>query len=197
MQVPFGRDESPVLTRANRDLSLAYAWLDLDDEDVVLDVGCGDGHSLEHLTRFRTYYGFDDDRLALALLHDKYRGGNVRTVNRMPTRSDVLAIAPTKGLVVGRLHQLSDAMARELLDALAASSRLERFVSIDPVLRPGHPVDNVLARLDRGRFVRTVDAYRSLIEASPFGVERAAQIRLRTGVAHYWVTTLAARRRAA
>lgn len=64
----------------------------------------------------------------------------------------------------GVMHHIDDRQARQALalgrDRLRPTGRL---VALDPVLLPRqNPIARGLARLDRGKHVRTMDAYRSL-----------------------------------
>jgi hypothetical protein len=64
------------------------------------------------------------------------------------------------------LHHLNDSEAVDLLGMLHASSRLVRAVTLDIVYLPGRPYNNLMARLDRGKYCRTPDAYAELAAAA-------------------------------
>jgi len=71
-------------------------------------------------------------------------------------------------LLVGELHHLTDDECIKLLSAIrVALSEFGRAVTIDPALVSGqHLIARGLAKLDRGRHVRTPPRYKTLIETS-------------------------------
>ncbi len=135
----------------------------------VLDIGCGPAafyaryHNVEELEYVgiepNTEYVDDaEQRFPRVELH----AGTVPEVREL--------ISGAFDLVVfeGVLHHIDDATA---VEALAfAGSRIApggRIVALDPVLLDDqHPVARALARLDRGKHVRTLDGYRSLAESA-------------------------------
>jgi type IV secretory pathway protease TraF len=92
----------------------------------------------------------------------------------------------------GLLHHLTDAQAIDLLGMCARAPGLQRVVTQDVVYLDGRLVNNVLARLDRGRHVRTLDGYRALVAASGLEliVERVLRSHPRRGLAMYLVMVL-------
>jgi len=137
----------------------------------VLDVGCGTGKIVAELPEV-TYIGIDHN-------HDYITKAN----HRLGTRGKFLVIdvndAAFKALgqfdrilLIGVLHHLSDEeclrMLPKLHEALAPDGVL---ITFDNAIERGqHPVARLLAKLDRGRYSRSVARYRTLIEKS-FAVE--------------------------
>jgi len=176
------------------DFSATYGWLETGPEDVIVDVGCGTGHALEHIDQFRSYYGYDPDGGALEVFRRKYPHDNIHLHARILEPQDVQRIQPTKAIAMGLLHHLSNVEVRMLFETLRSGATVERIITLDPVLVPRRPLNNVLARMDRGRYVRRERQYRTLIEASPFEIARHAHIRSGNGIAKYFSTCLTPRR---
>lgn len=136
-------------------------------DDVVLDIGCGTGF-IANMIPFRHYYGFDMD--AEAIRRAKLRNiPNTTFVVSMVQDYDFGSVLPTKAILYGVLHHLSDADAIELLKRLAAS-RVQSVVTLDPVYAQFNMINNILCRYDRGRYVRTRADINTLISRTPFAV---------------------------
>jgi SAM-dependent methyltransferase len=147
------------------DMSCLYDALEATERDVILDVGCGTGDALNYIGKFRKYHGFDIDGTAVAYARKKF--GHVPNVvfeNKILDGEQVENIAPTKVVLAGLLHHLSDREVDDLFQILARSARLSRLVTQDIVHLPGEFMSNLFARLDRGRFCRKEEEYKKLIE---------------------------------
>ena len=86
--------------------------------------------------------------------------------------SDIAELSPTGVVLSGLLHHLSDADAEGLLRMIASSSRLARIVTSDIVYLPGRHFNNLLARLDRGKFCRARDGYTDIARRAGLRVEK-------------------------
>jgi SAM-dependent methyltransferase len=174
-------------------MSPFYASLEAGPEDVVVDVGCGTGDALRHLDTFAAYHGFDVDPGAIEFARRTFgeRPG-VHFAGRVLEPRDLQDLRPTKIVLAGLLHHLDDATAKRLLAMFASSPSVQRIITQDVVLLPGEHVSNLLARLDRGNFVRRPGGYRALAEAAGLEVESARLMRSHpeTGRARYFVMTL-------
>jgi SAM-dependent methyltransferase len=149
----------------------AYQRLRCDSEAVVLDLGCGTGDALRHLAAFDSYFGIDTDERAVRYARSRWGGReNVRFESRLCTSADVRSFAPTHVALVGLLHHLNDEQAVDVLRMVGESPRLKRVLTLDIVYLPGHPYNNLLTRLDRGRFGRTEAGYVALAERAGFRV---------------------------
>jgi len=133
----------------------------------VLDVGCGTGEIISGLPEV-TYVGIDHNHEYIT-----------KAIKRHGTRGRFLVLdvndAEFKALgqfdrilLLAVLHHLGDEeclrMLPNLHEALAPGGLL---VTLDPaIVRGQHPIARLLARLDRGRYARSVARYRALIEKS-------------------------------
>jgi SAM-dependent methyltransferase len=141
----------------------------------ILDLGCGPGDILAALPAV-DYLGLDVSSRYLAAARRRHPARARRPGQPGPgvafRRLDVAAPgaglpdqAPFDGaLAVGLLHHLSDEGAQRAL-ALAASSLRPggRLVTLDPARRAGQArLARFLIGRDRGRGVRTPEAYREL-----------------------------------
>lgn len=138
-----------------------------DDLSSVLDVGCGPGSLLELLPERVQYTGYDPNLRYILAARRRYGDRGLFFCARAG-QEPLSANRGGVGLVVASalLHHLADDDADRL--ARFAHRTLPpggSFVSIDCTLHEGQsPISRMLARLDRGREVRSPEAYRSLLE---------------------------------
>lgn len=133
--------------------------------DRVLDVGCGVGTILNYLPT-NSYVGIDHNARYIdrAKRVHQDRGDffladlNVENLPKLG-QFDIV-------LIIGVLHHLSDSevtvLVEQIRKTLTSSGRL---VTLDTTIVSGqHPLARVLARADRGRYARSPEHYRKLLE---------------------------------
>lgn len=190
---PFVFNHVRPLVSGGIDWSPFYARVEATDSDVLLDVGCGTGAALQHLKSFARYEGIDTDQVAIEFARKNF--GQQRGVSfkcQICTVDDVTNIQPSRVLLFGLLHHISDEQALELLSALKASTALRRIVTVDIVYLKRHPVSNLLASLDRGKFCRTKPEYEALVSRAGLKLAASDVIRCHPtrGLAKYLTMTL-------
>ena len=139
-------------------------FLKIDSRHRVLDIGCGTADILDQLPQGIDYHGYDIEPayIASALKRYGHRGSFVirsvspEAVEGLGTFDVVIAL--------GVLHHLSDPLASTLFATAAKVLRPGgRLVTLDGAYVKGqHPVARLLLALDRGRHVRTPEAYLAL-----------------------------------
>jgi SAM-dependent methyltransferase len=176
------------------DYTPQYDALDVRSDDRVLDIGCGGGDALRYLERFETYHGFDTDEVAISFARQRPEAArrNVHFATALVSPADFEEIRPTRVMMNGLLHHLDDEDAVALLKMCAATDTVQRVVTNDTVYLPGEPLNNVMARLDRGRFVRDSEGYRDLVSRAGLTIahEEAVRSHPTRGIARYWVMVL-------
>ena len=176
------------------DYTPQYEALDARSDDRILDVGCGGGDALRYLDSFETYHGFDTDEVAVSFAQQRPEAArsNVHFETALVSPAALDHIRPTRVMMNGLLHHLDDEAAVELLRMCGATNTLERIVTSDPVYLPGEPLNNVLARLDRGRFVRRIDGYRDLVARAGLTIAHDEVMRSHPtrGIARYLLMVL-------
>ena len=73
----------------------------------------------------------------------------------MVTPEDVARIRPTRIVLAGLLHHLSDDDSLALLRMCGSVPTVKRIATSDVVYLPGHLISNVFAYFDRGKFVHS------------------------------------------
>jgi SAM-dependent methyltransferase len=135
--------------------------------DKVLDIGCGTGALRLLMPRRLVYLGVEIDpsyvEVARSRLGDdgEVVCADIGAFDFPVGREFDLAIA------YGVFHHLDDRTARLAVDVAAmALGNGGRFVMSEPCWVPGQgPFERLLMRLDRGRFVRTIDDYAALVKS--------------------------------
>jgi SAM-dependent methyltransferase len=175
---PFVYDHVRPFVVGGIDMSPVYGSLEAGPDDVILDVGCGTGIAHEYLKGFRAYHGFDTDPVAIKAATAKTVAANVHYECRLLTPDDVAQIRPTRVILSGILHHLTDDEALALLRMCGSASSDVRIVTADPVYLRGEWVSNGLAFFDRGKFVRKHPGYTGLAERAGLRIVRDEIIRL-------------------
>jgi SAM-dependent methyltransferase len=189
---PFVYDRIRPLVIGGIDWSPLYRNLGAGPGDVILDVGCGTGAAHQYLTGFAAYYGFDTDEVALESARKKTSAVNVNYECRIVTPADIERIAPTKIILAGLLHHLTDDECLALLQMCAKAPSVRRIATSDVVYLPGKHMSNLLALLDRGKFVRKRDQFLALPRRAGLCVVRDELVRShpKSGKAIYLMMTL-------
>lgn len=172
------------------DFSEVYGWLGAGPADVIFDIGCGTGQALDYVSEFDAFHGFDLDANALAHLRRKHASDRVHTESRRVGPEDVERLAPTKVILMGIFHHLSDEEVAEILEILMRGESVRRIITLDPVYRDGKYLNNLLGWLDRGRYVRTEEGYRAVIARAPLRIRESVELRSGNGAARYFATCL-------
>jgi cyclopropane fatty-acyl-phospholipid synthase-like methyltransferase len=190
---PFVYNHVRPLVVGGIDMSPFYDRVEATAEDVVLDVGCGTGDALKYLKTFSRYEGIDTDQVAIGFAQKTY--GNQTGVSfkcQMCTTADVTEIQPSRVMLAGLLHHITDDEVLSLFAALKASPRLTRIVTQDIVYLEHNLVSNFLAGLDRGKFCRKRAEYEALVARSGLRVVESAVERSHPtrGLAKYLMMTV-------
>jgi SAM-dependent methyltransferase len=168
----------------------AFNWLELQEQDVLLDIGCGTGAAFNFLQHAGPYHGFDLDTRALERFRTVHTGTNVHLHSHYITEKDIEAIRPSKVLMIGLIHHLDDRDASALLALLRRGGQVQKVITLDTVYIRGKWINNVLAALDRGRYVRTEEEYRRFFSAASWSPSQSAILRSGNGAACYFASCL-------
>jgi SAM-dependent methyltransferase len=191
--IPFVYNHVRPFVVGGVDMTPSFSLLEAQPGDIVVDVGCGSGEALKHLHGFRALHGFDTDPIAVAFARKLAAGrADVTFEAREVTIADLERIEPTRIMMNGLLHHLSDAQSISLLKMCGSVRSLRRIATQDPVILRGRYLNNFYARLDRGKFIRNEEGYRSLFAAANLAIasEQIVRSHPKTGRALDFITAL-------
>jgi SAM-dependent methyltransferase len=129
----------------------------------VLDVGCGPAYTARYFPA-PEYYGFDISPRYIAFANQRY-GSRGRFIAGAFDESALGSVPPVDAvLMLGLLHHLDDQSAAGLLRlAKRAMKPGARLFTLDGFYEAGqHPIARFLLDRDRGKFIRTREAYLAL-----------------------------------
>jgi SAM-dependent methyltransferase len=137
----------------------------------VLDVGCGPGINARRFAG-ADYVGVDINDDYLAIARSKYRG---RFVQADLEHADLSSLGQFDMILINSfLHHVPDPAVHRILGQLEALLEAGGRVHILELVRPAHlSLARVMARLDRGRYARPLEAWRELFAShfEPLSVE--------------------------
>jgi SAM-dependent methyltransferase len=172
------------------DMSPAYRLLGASDGARIVDIGCGTGDALNYLHGFQSYLGIDTDARAIAFARARHASRpNVKFECRACTTDWLSSTQATDIAVIGLLHHLDDGEALALLRMLGTMTTLRRAVTLDIVYLKDRWFNNLMARLDRGRYCRTEAGYLRLVDGAGLATTARAVVRShpRRGLVDYLI----------
>jgi SAM-dependent methyltransferase len=174
---PFVYDRIRPLVVGGIDWAPLYRDLEAGEGDVIVDVGCGTGIAHQYIRGFAAYHGFDTDEVAIRKAESATGAPNVHYHRRVITQDDMTRIQPTRVILSGLLHHLSDDDCLGLLGMCARTPSVRRVATADVVYLPGEHVSNLLAFFDRGKFVRRREPYLELASRAGLRIAREEIVR--------------------
>jgi SAM-dependent methyltransferase len=166
--------------------------LDLSPRETVVDVGCGPAYYLDRLPQPVTYVGFDTEQRYIDWARKRW--GDFATFHCEPFHAGHVAeLRPVDAvLLLGILHHLSDAEARELLAHTArVLAPTGRVIALDTCFEPSQSrISRWMADNDRGDHVRETSAFADLAKPLFGSVEGEVLAGLTRVPGSYWMMRL-------
>jgi SAM-dependent methyltransferase len=133
--------------------------------DRVLDIGCGPGHIVEYLPNGISYFGFDIDSDYITYAQNNFGQEGAFACRHFDADASREFGPANVVMMNGVLHHLSDEEVLNSLSTIRDCLKPDGFLfTLDGCFRDGqHRLARWLLEHDRGKFVRTEAAYRSLL----------------------------------
>jgi SAM-dependent methyltransferase len=131
----------------------------------ILDIGCGTATVIKHLSGC-DYVGIDHNPEYINKARESFgTKGEFHCIDINDAKFKDFGTFDTV-LLLGVLHHLDDDEVKQLVKVIPAAMKpTGTLVTFDCALEKGqHPVARLLAKIDRGRYARNAEHYRSLIE---------------------------------
>jgi SAM-dependent methyltransferase len=153
-QAPFAAQKFAPVERRLRDLPVRR----------VLDVGCGTGTNARRFEHAE-YVGLDINERYLQMARARHAG---KFVQADLTETDLSSLGTFDTILVNSfLHHVSDDHVRRILSRLTALVAPDGRVHVlELVLPPRLSRARVMAKLDRGRFARSIESWTGLFSAA-------------------------------
>lgn len=134
----------------------------------VLDIGCGTGELLDYMPQHIDYSGFDKDEKRIAFAKNKFgasRNFFSQDVNELDSTANPDGIYDVV-LLFCVMHHLDDQETDKVLDyAKRVLKPMGTLITVDGVfIKNQNPLSRFILSKDRGRFVRSDDAYLQLVK---------------------------------
>ncbi len=170
LAVPWVYDTLRPLVAGGIDFESLATFCRTDSNDRVFDFGCGTGQLLPYL-RFSAYVGVDLDASALQRA-SRSTAPNVRFAQGDNWDGMYRDLNPNVVLMIGVVHHLPDGDFRSVIKRLMPAGSRPRIVTVDVSYFPGWILNNILSRMDRGRYVRSPREYEQLFRQNGLRVVR-------------------------
>lgn len=154
---------------ANNNRKHLFNIININKSNIIIDIGCGTSEIIDNITTNIKYIGVDENIRYVKSARKKFgaRGawfvGDASSV-RIPSGGQVTF------LLLALLHHLDDHTCETLLrylDLLRLQSPGARIVVVDPCVSHQQSwIWEAITRADRGKFIRTEEAYVQLLEAT-------------------------------
>ncbi len=184
LAIPWVYDTLRPVVAGGIDLRLLADFCSLGPDDRVFDLGCGTAQLLPFFPCGR-YLGVDLDARAVEKA-SRLESESIGFIRGDGWDDAYRALRPTVVLMIGVVHHMPDETFASIVRRLRGPDPLPgKFVTIDVTYFPGQAVNNLLSRMDRGRFVRKVPEYEGLFSRCGLRILRRDTIPTRLRYVRY------------
>ena len=136
------------------------------DGNRILDLGCGTATILTAMSNVE-YTGIDNNSRYIEKAVERF--GHRGKFICADLNDEIVATLGTfdKVLLLGVMHHLPDDSIEQIMALIPKLLRPQGvLITMDPAIEKNqHPIARIMARIDRGRFVRSKDGYVALIQS--------------------------------
>lgn len=132
----------------------------------LLDICSGDSHVLNYIhNHLDNYLGIDFNEKYLKNLKEKYPKYNFLNLNvkSNKTKEIIKKYKPNFIFMNGAIHHLDDKSLSEIVNIINYYKR-SYFLSVDPIKYKNKFINNLMIKLDRGKFIRDKIGYKKVMK---------------------------------
>ena len=134
----------------------------------MLDICCGDSYILDHINEFiDDYLGADNNDKYLKQCKNRWKKFNFINLDLNDTESlnRLLEFKPNFIFLNGAMHHLEDKTMKSINSFIKSNFDESYFLSVDPIKNNNGLLNNVMIKLDRGKFIRNKFQYAELMNS--------------------------------
>ena len=134
----------------------------------MLDICCGDSYVLEYINEFiDDYLGVDNNDKYLKQCKNRWKNYNFMNLDLNDARNieHFLKFKPNFIFINGAIHHLDDKTVKTINSFIKNNFSDCYFLSVDPVKNNNSLLNNVMIKLDRGKFIRSRFEYAELMNS--------------------------------
>ena len=134
----------------------------------MLDVCCGDSYILDHINEFiDDYLGADNNDKYLKQCKNRWKKFNFINLdlNDVESLNRLLEFKPNFIFLNGAIHHLDNKTVKSINSFIKSNFDESYFLSVDPIKNNNSLLNNVMIKLDRGKFIRNKFQYAELMNS--------------------------------
>ena len=133
----------------------------------LLDICCGDSHILEYINEYvNDYLGVDNNDKYLNQCKQRWEKFNFLHLNLNDTAdiNKLIEFKPNFIFINGAIHHLDDKTVELINSFIKINFSNCYFLSVDPIKNNNSLLNNIMIKLDRGKFIRNKSEYSKLMK---------------------------------
>ena len=133
----------------------------------LLDICCGDSHILEYINEYvNDYLGVDNNDKYLDQCKQRWKKFNFLhlNLNDMTDINELIKFKPNFIFINGAIHHLDDKTVELINSFIQINFSNCYFLSVDPIKNNNSLLNNIMIKLDRGKFIRNKSEYSKLMK---------------------------------
>ena len=134
----------------------------------MLDICCGDSFILDYIGDFvDDYLGVDNNPKYLKQCKQKWKNFNFLNLdlNNKENISELVKFKPNFIFINGAIHHLDDKTVKSINTLIENDFPKSYFLSVDPVKHKNGLLNNLMIKMDRGKFIRKKEQYLDLMKS--------------------------------
>ena len=134
----------------------------------LLDLCCGDSYVLEYVNNYvDDYMGIDNHEQYLSKCKKRWKKYNFLNLD-ITNKNNIkylIDFNPNFIFMNGAIHHLNDETVKIVNSFILNELKNCYFMSVDPIIHNNNLINNLMIKLDRGKFIRNEEEYKKLMNS--------------------------------